>query len=204
MKILLTGASSGIGKSVKRLLPLAHNCEIIVPSRSELDLDMPGVTQSYANHMPADIDVLINCAGHDMGGKVPFVDHAMTQVQNIMQTNLLGPMTLTQAVLRNNPKATIINVTSMNVMRHGNNDLAYTLSKKALHEFTELLRTEYRDARIIEVRPGLVKTNFNQARFEGRAADNLYNNKHMSPDYVADELIRALTVAHITLVEINP
>jgi 3-hydroxy acid dehydrogenase / malonic semialdehyde reductase len=208
MKVLLTGASSGIGEAILHELQ-ADGHEVIDPTRDELDLNDPIQVSEYAStDIPLeDFDILINNAGHDHGGKTPFSLQQPHDVQSIMQVNLLAPIALTQSVLKHNTVATIVNITSMNVRRYPPNDLAYTLSKKSLHEFTELLRTEHREARFIEIRPGLVKTGFNKARFYDRREsfdDGLYSNPHMMPIDVARTVMNALNDPNMNVVELEP
>ena len=201
MKILLTGSSSGIGAELLRELAPGH--EVHAPKRDSLDLCdteliMSYVTQSY--------DMLINCAGTGLGGKIDFHQHDPMSMQTILKTNLLGTVLLTQQVLRQNSATKIVNITSTNNNRFYPGDLAYSLSKKALESFTDMLRIEYPGAPILEVRLGLSKTNFNQNRYrdEPDRYQDIYQNPHLDADVVARSIIGVLFDNHIKCIEISP
>jgi short-subunit dehydrogenase len=201
MKILLTGSSSGIGAELLRELAPGH--EVHAPKRDGLDLCdaasiMSYVTQSY--------DMLINCAGTGLGGKIDFLQHDPAAAQTILKTNLLGTVLLTQQVLRQNPATKIVNITSTNNNRFYPGDLAYSLSKKALESFTDMLRTEYPSVPILEVRLGLSKTNFNQNRYRDEPAryQDIYQNPYLDADVVARSIIGVLFDNHIKRIEISP
>ena len=60
-KVLISGTTSGIGYELVRLL----DCEVIELNRDIVDLDYPEkITEC---HIPT-VDVVINNAGHDVGG----------------------------------------------------------------------------------------------------------------------------------------
>lgn len=184
MKIAITGTSTGIGKHLAELLKFDH--DVIELPRSVFDLDYPETITSI-NH----VDVLINCAGHGMGGKVPFTEHEFEHWQKIMNTNLISAMRLCQTVLISNPQALIVNITSTNNDKFWPGDLVYSLSKKSLQIFGEMLQTEYPDADIREVRLGLTKTEFNHNRHKPghRELDDLYEvNECLDPEEVAEEI----------------
>ena len=130
MKILLTGSSSGVGQELKNILVSTH--EVDCPSRHQLDLNN---NDSIINYVSQSYDVLINCAGTGIGGKIDFINHDSKLLQEILQTNLVGTLLLTQQVLKQNPACKIVNITSTNNNRYWPNDLVYSLSKKSLEIF---------------------------------------------------------------------
>ena len=184
MKIAITGTSSGVGKHLAELLKFDH--DVIELPRSVFDLDYPDTITSIDH-----VDVLINCAGHDLGGKVPFTDHKFEHWHKIMNTNLISVMRLSQQVLISNPKALIINITSTNNDKFWPGDLVYSLSKKSVEIFGEMIQTEYPDADIREVRLGLTKTEFNSNRHKPghKDIDDLYEaNDCLDPLDVAEQI----------------
>jgi|SaaInlLV_10m_DNA_4_1040232.scaffolds.fasta_scaffold05517_2 3-hydroxy acid dehydrogenase / malonic semialdehyde reductase len=191
MNILITGTSSGIGKNIKDQLHTSHH-HIFSIDRSEYDLDIQNVFNSYT--LPANIDILINCAGHDIGGKVDFINHKPEHWLRIMNANLINAIYLTQLVLNSNKDATIINITSTNINQYYPDDLIYSLTKTALATFTDYLRIEYTDNAINfkEVRLGLTKTNFVKNRHKENhiAVIDLYNShNHLTADEVGHKII---------------
>lgn len=200
MKIFLTGSTSGVGQALFDLLSLDHTVE--APPRTQLDL----ANLDQVNSIDVNCDLLINCAGTGLGGKQPFVDHPVKDIVDIVNTNLVAPMLLTHNALKNNPCCKIVNVTSTNNNRYWPNDLAYSLTKKSLSDFGHMLRIEYPECRVLEVRLGLTKTNFNQARYQHdpERYQELYHNPCLMPEYVANRIVDVLFDDRIKFIEIAP
>ena len=59
---LVTGASRGIGKSIKEVLS-KDGIEIISPNRNELDLSSSESIDKFLSQTSANIDIIINNAG---------------------------------------------------------------------------------------------------------------------------------------------
>jgi short-subunit dehydrogenase len=202
MKILLTGSSNGVGKELKKTLSSQH--EVDCPTRLELDLND---AKSVVNYVDKAYDMLINCAGTGVGGKIDFVHHTTDFVQEILQVNFVNVVLLVQQVLRFNAKCKIINITSTNNKRYWPNDLAYSLSKKCLETFGTMLTTEYPKVRHLEVRLGLTKTNFNCSRYkhEPERLQDIYSiNEHLMPNEVAQKIVDVAFDDRIKFIEISP
>lgn len=201
LKILLTGGSSGIGLELSKALSV-HSVDC--PTRTQLDLNN---SDSVLNFVKEDYDVLINCAGTGVGGKIDFLNHSAINVQEILQTNFVNVVLLTQAVLKRNPRCKVINITSTNNNRYWPNDLAYSLSKKALEHFGHMLALEYPDVAYLEVRVGLTKTNFNRSRYKSdptRFQDIYTSNKYLLPEQVAAQIVDVMFNNNIKFIEISP
>jgi short-subunit dehydrogenase len=201
MKILLTGSSSGVGQALYQQLCVNH--EITAPIRQQLNLlDSDQITNFVNQHY----DMLINCAGTGIGGKIDFINHNTNNIKDILQTNLIAPVLLSQAVLKHNPQAKIVNITSTNNLRYWPNDLAYSLSKKSVEEFGKMLMIEYPTMAYLEIRLGLTKTNFNQSRFknEPNRYTELYQNNFLIPTDVANKICNVLFDNTVKFIEISP
>jgi len=201
MKILLTGSSSGVGQALYKQLCVDH--EITAPIRQQLDLLDSDQIINFVNQR---YDMLINCAGTGVGGKIDFVNHNTNNIKDILQTNLIAPVLLSQAVLKHNPQAKIVNITSTNNSRYWPNDLAYSLSKKSLEEFGKMLMIEYPTVDYLEIRLGLTKTNFNQSRFknEPNRYTELYQDNFLIPTDVANKICNVLFDRTVKFIEIAP
>lgn len=201
MRILITGSASGVGKGL--MLSLSNSNEVIGLTRNELDLsNVVDVTMFDMPH----VDMLINCAGTDIGGKIEFTKHKVSEVVTIINTNLIAPVLLSQKALTVNSNCKIVNVTSTNNIKYYPNNLTYSLTKKALESFTNMLQVEYPKANILEVRLGLTKTNFNQNRFKGHEErfNDIYSNKHLTVDEVVKQITDVLFNNSIRFVEVAP
>lgn len=201
MNILITGTSSGVGKGLSLALSTSHN----VIGLTRTDLDLSNVERVSSFDLPV-IDMLINCAGTDIGGKIEFTKHKTSEIVTIMNTNLLAPVLLSQKALQLNKNCKIVNITSTNNIKYYPNNLAYSLTKKSLESFTNMLQVEYPKANILEVRLGLTKTNFNQNRFKGHEErfNDIYSNKHLTIDEAVSQITNILFNDNIRFVEVAP
>lgn len=201
MRILLTGASSGIGEALHEFL--RHDHQVTAPTRRQLDLTQHNQVKDF---VAGPFEMLINCAGTGVGGKIDFVNHQPRLMGEIMQVNLLSAISLTQQVLQLNPLAKIVNITSTNNKKYYPNDLIYSLSKRALADFTNMLRIEYPQTPVLEVQVGLTRTNFNRNRYqhEPDRYQDIYTNKHLLPEQVAMEIAKVLFNDAIKFIEISP
>lgn len=156
--ILITGASSGLGKATASYL-LAKNFRVYGTSREPkkysfdkrvellpFDLNQPESAQQLVDELmekAGRIDVLINNAGAGIIGPVEEIN--ATVLNSHFSTNLFGPLALIQRVIpvmREQGSGLIINVTSiagyMGLPFRG----IYSASKGALGIATEALRME--------------------------------------------------------------
>ncbi len=156
--ILITGASSGLGKATASYL-MAHNFHVFGTSREPkkynfdlgfellpFDLNQPESVNQLVDQLmekAGRIDVLINNAGAGFIGPIEEID--ITALKSHFTTNLFGPLGLAQKVLpvmRKQKSGLIINVTSiggyMGLPFRG----MYSASKGALGIASEALRME--------------------------------------------------------------
>ena len=156
--ILITGASSGLGKATASYLS-AKNYRVFGTSRDPkkynsnagfellpFDLNQPETARGLVDQLiekAGRIDVLINNAGAGMTGPVEETD--VRAIKSHFSTNLFGPLALIQKVLpvmRKQKSGLIINVTSiggyMGLPFRG----LYSASKGALGITSEALRME--------------------------------------------------------------
>ena len=189
--ILITGASSGIGKATAEILGGGKNKLIICGRRkdrleklrSQIDgevhilnfdvRDKKSVFDSISSipNNLKNIDVLINNAGNAHG--MDFSHEAnLDDWDAMIDSNVKGLMYVTKAVLpimtkRN--QGQIINMGSIagfEVYPKGN---VYCASKFAVDAFTKGLRIDLNkfNIRVCAIHPGLVETEFSMVRFKG-------------------------------------
>jgi short-subunit dehydrogenase len=203
MKILITGTTSGVGLSLAAALSAAGH-EVIGLNRNMLDLS--DIMSVNAYPIPI-VDMLINCAGTGVGGKIDFVSHFDEDIVTILNTNLISPVLLSKKALTINVSCKIVNITSTNNNRYYPGDLVYSLSKKALAEFGSMLQVEFPAVRYLEVRLGLTKTQFNQNRYAGhsdRYVDLYDQYPCLDPDQVAVRILDVLFDNNVKILEVSP
>lgn len=172
--ILITGCSSGFGHETA-LYFLERGWRVIATMRNPradlfpasnhlrlLPLDVSNeasIRQAIAE--AGEIDVLVNNAGIGMLGALE--DTPVSTAREVFETNTLGTIAMTQAVLpqfRARKSGTVINVTSTVTLRPFPLLAVYTASKAAVNAFTESLALELQPFNITVrlVLPGLAPT----------------------------------------------
>lgn len=180
--VLITGGSSGIGKSIGEFL---HNKGFIVYGTSRnpdrivdsvfplISMDVRNsasivsvITEIIANE--GKIDVVINNAGVGITG--PLEEIPTEEIKNNFETNFFGPIEVIKTVLpqmRLQQSGLIINITSIAGYMGLPYRSVYSASKGALELITESLRMEVKPfgIQITNVAPGDFATNIASGRF---------------------------------------
>ncbi|BAU13483.1 short-chain dehydrogenase/reductase SDR [Leptolyngbya sp. NIES-3755] len=177
--VLITGASTGIGRSTA-LLFAQKGWTVIATMRSPekadwitgnihpLKLDVTdsesiksAIAQSLAQF--GSIDVLVNNAGYALLGA--FENCSPGQIRKQFDTNVFGLMEMTQAILphfRERRSGTIINIASIGGRMAFPTYTLYNSTKWAVEGFSEGLQYELEpfNIRVKIIEPGPIKTDF--------------------------------------------
>lgn len=206
--VFITGASSGIGKSIGAYL---HHKGFTVYGTSrkpdkvlnslftlvKLDVrDEKSIQNAISTVLEKEtkIDVLINNAGVGITG--PLEEIPLEEIKNQFETNLFGPIAVMQSVLpsmRAQKQGLIINVTSIAGYMGLPFRSAYSASKGALELITESLRMEVKQfgVEITNVAPGDFATNIAAGRYhapviKGSAYETVYGKSLQEMDAHVD------------------
>jgi short-subunit dehydrogenase len=179
--VLITGASSGIGKSTAILFAKNPNFKVYVSARNitslqnladlgcipiELDVTKEATmleAMSKIENESNGVDILINNAGYGQNGVLE--ELPLESIRQQFETNVFGLIRMCQLVLptmRKNSTGRIINVGSVGGEFTTPGASAYHASKFALESFTDGLRGEVAQfgIEVSLIKPGGVSTNF--------------------------------------------
>ncbi len=229
---LVTGAGSGIGARVAARVA-EIGCKVICAGRRlerveavaaglngrglafALDVTDAESVAGLMSRLPAEwreVEILVNSAGHDAGGRQPFHQGSVEQWAQIIETNVTGLVRVTRALIdgmRERNRGHIVNIGSIAGTRPYATGTLYSASKHAVHGFSESLRLDYVDTgiRVTEIMPGMVKTDFALNRSGDAAqAEKYYRDfgTTLDPDDVARSVVFALTQpAHVVISELT-
>jgi len=216
MRVLLTGATGGIGRVIALRL-LEKGAHVLLVARDEATLG--ALVQSFAfagNHVHAHaadltqrtaraalcavarqwhggIDVLINNAG--MNPFSMYEDLTPEQIDQCLAVNLQAPMHLCRdllPLLRTRESAAIVNVGSVLGSIGFPGNVAYSATKFAIRGFSEALRRELADSRVMVkyLAPRATRTAMNSSAVE--EMNSRLRVKMDPPERVAGELIALL------------
>jgi 3-hydroxy acid dehydrogenase/malonic semialdehyde reductase len=214
--VLVTGASSGIGRSCAiafadagaRLVLSARRRDRLEELEAALDTDVVlleldvrdrAAVQEAIAGLPgpfADVDVLVNNAGL-AAGLAPMQDGDPGDWERMIDTNVKGLLWVTHAVLPGmvaRGRGHVINLGSIAGRETYPNGAVYCASKAAVDRITTGLRMDLlgTGVKVSTVDPGLVETEFSIVRFHGdaeRAHDVYAGVTPLTPDDIAETVL---------------
>ncbi|MHA1217627.1 MAG: SDR family NAD(P)-dependent oxidoreductase [Candidatus Heimdallarchaeaceae archaeon] len=198
--IVITGASSGIGKAVSLAL-VAHKPKIVVVARRKkrllqtanklkrLGLKVLPIEADVRNSDDRDkiidysitafgsIDVFINNAG--LGKVNLFLEQPEEEINELIETNVISLIKLTQKaakVMKDQGHGHIINMSSTLAMLPTYPFAVYTATKAAVKTFSDCIREELEGygIKVSSVLPGPYATEFNHVANVGKATFKAY------------------------------
>lgn len=159
--VLVTGANRGIGAGFVSTLLAAGAKTIYAAARDtaslnelvelnpeviktiQLDVTQGPSIQAVINQITS-LDVLINNAGI-IDPAICSADNATQHARQEMEVNLFGPMQLTSALLpliKQSSQGAVINVSSIAALSNFAGIGTYSISKAAMHSYSQGLRTD--------------------------------------------------------------
>lgn len=213
--ILITGASSGLGKVIARYLVLKGHIVYgtsRTSTKDEIDglhcirLDINSDTDSTnaineIMQRESHIDVIINNAGITLAG--PTLDYSAEDFKKILDTNVIGAFRLIKAAFSFPVKPRlVINITSLNGFLSFPNFGLYSASKFAMEALGLALRYELASTtKVVNVAPGAIYSESSKTMPHKSAREKLWILRWLMPftyqediARVIDKLIRASSV----------
>ncbi len=203
---IVTGASSGLGRSTAQLLA-ENGATVFALARNMEKAELPGnvtkitcnvrdlasIDSAFANidKQTKKIDLLINCAGRGLVKK--FEDTTRDEIMDLFGVNLKGNIYIAQEVYKRmiaTKSGHIINVGSTSSIKARDMEVVYCASKWGLRGFTESLRLEAK-------KYGIRVTGFYPG---GMRSDNFWKvvpgkdiSSYMDPRDVAGEILKVIS-----------
>ncbi|WP_369130307.1 SDR family oxidoreductase [Modestobacter roseus] len=215
---VVTGASSGIGAATAERLA-AEGFEVVLAARRldrltalaeriggravELDVTDPASVAALAASLDR-VDVLVNNAGGAFDAN-PVAEADLNSWERSYDVNVLGPVRVTKALL---PALTasgagdLVFVGSTAGLVSYEGGASYTAAKHGVHTLAETLRLElvYDPVRVIEIAPGMVRTDEFSLNRTGsqEKADAVYRGvrEPLVAEDIADVISWAVTRPH--------
>ena len=185
MKAIVTGASSGLGADMARVL-IDEGYEVVLVARRKTKLEKLqkelgdkasfivmdisstyNCMELYNGLKKEDVGILINCAGFGLYGD--FVDSNIDKELDMIDLNVKSVQTLTKLFLKDfvkKDRGYILNVASMAGFMPGPGMATYYASKAYVLSFTEAIYKELKksdsNVSVSCLCPGPVDTNFNK------------------------------------------
>lgn len=228
--ILITGATSGIGRATALRLASEESKIVITGRRLErlealkrelesrgaevvsLNFDVRSEEECRRFLEPLGrVDVLVNNAGLAAG--LEHIDRGLIEDWDAMiDTNVKGLLYVTRIISRAMVDADlgghIINIGSIAGTEPYENGAVYCASKHAVHAISQAMRADLLKAgiKVSEIRPGMVETEFSEVRFHGdkeRAAGVYVGVEALTGEDIAEAIDWILSLpAHVNVNDI--
>lgn len=161
MRVLITGASKGIGKKTAEIFE-KNGYELEIPTHAELDLSSIDSVKAYVERMKdCPLDSIVNNAGINEITALENADDAT--IEAMLTVDLIGPVYLLRGSiprLKKSPQGRIINIGSIWAVVSKQGRSLYSAAKNGMHGITNALALELAEDNILvnTVCPGFTLT----------------------------------------------
>jgi short-subunit dehydrogenase len=161
-RIFVTGGSSGIGQACCELL--APEFDITAPTRSQYDLsNLAQVDQ----HSLKDYDIVINCAGVNVGTYLGFHANTWQNQSEQVQVNFVAPLLMAKRYTQDREQGQFIYISSVSADDLQVYNIFNGSSKLALRSAINTLAEKFQHIKFTEICPGRTRTNMLHQNYAG-------------------------------------
>jgi len=216
-KILVTGSSDGIGRSISKFL-LEAGAKVVGISRNQSKFDLSSENylsynidlsdqEEMINRIPnilkenEDIDGLVCNAGYGLFGTLE--TFSVNEISSYIFTNLISHIIITNKLIPKFKKlkmGNIIFIGSDSALKGGKNGSLYSAAKFGLRGFSQSIRKESssKNIHVTLINPGMVRTSFfkNKTFRPGNDPTNA-----IEPDDIAQIVINILSIRQGSVIE---
>ena len=158
-RALITGASRGIGKSIKQLFEEA-GIEVLSPTRAEMDLKSNDSIKQYIDKFNG-FDILVNCAG--INDLASIEEMTLEKLQEMLQVNLVSQAMLIKYVtpyMKKQKYGRIVNFASIWCDFSKERRIMYSIAKAGVKGLTTATAVELSKYNIMcnAIAPGFINT----------------------------------------------
>ena len=211
--IIITGASSGIGKEISKILIDKYNAKVIAVSKTEEKLQRVKSELSSDSYIPVSIDVsiksewdrllnfiadmgytidgIINCAGI-LPKFSKFQNYSCDDVDKVISTNFYSVIYSAQTILpilRKN-KGIFVSVTSSSALCPFSGVSTYSSSKAGAEQFLECLTNEEKNVLVCSAMPGYTKSDIMRSNDLNEKEKKFIDKISSSAEKVANKIIK--------------
>ncbi|MGZ2207087.1 SDR family oxidoreductase [Staphylococcus argenteus] len=218
---VVTGAGSGIGEAIARLLH-EEGAKVVLAGRNKEKLQNLAnqLSQDNVKVVPTDVtnkeevdelikiaqetfgrlDIVINSAGQMLSSKI--TDYQVDEWDSMIDVNIKGTLYTAQAALPTmleQSSGHLINIASISGFEVTKSSTIYSATKAAVHTITQGLEKELAKTgvKVTSISPGMVDTAIT-------AAYNPSDRKKLDPQDIAEAVLYALTQpSHVNVNEIT-